>query len=537
LRFMARGGMGAVYQAVQRSLDRTVAIKVLPAEALQHDNGGQDIERFKREGRAMALLEHPGIVTVHKSGEAGGFLYIVMEYVEGQDVAEWVRSKGKLPPEMALKIASGVCDALAYAHERGVVHRDIKPSNVIVSNDGRVKVADFGLAKMTSHETSNLTRGDMRMGTPDFAAPECYLPGFEVDQRADIYAVGVMLYQMLTGSIPRGRFDQPSAAVENLDRRFDAIIDKAMKTDREKRYSTAIELHKALDAIEAGSPVAASARKKRKMAFAARACAVLAVAAWAAVNHLWPPAVAQPKARQTFTNSLGMKFVPVPGTNVLFCIHEARRQDYAAYAAEMPGVHEGWIGSRKDGIPAGHGNDHPVVGLSWEDAVNFCVWLSRREGRTYRLPTDEEWSIAVGLGDLEKRDPGVTPEMLRGVETSHFPWGTHFPPTAADRAGNFGDAAWHEAFPDEPWMENYSDGFATTAPVMSFAPNPFGLYDMAGNVEEFTSDWYDEAQTARSVRGSPYHSKEPERMLSSYRWGAPPHRQYNGTGFRLVLVP
>ena len=250
---IGRGGMGAVYMARQDSLDRDVAIKILPPGI-----DGDDLQfagRFKQEARAMAKFKHPGIVSVHDAGETpGGLLYFVMEFIAGTDVGERLAAEGSLPPEEAVRIAAQVCEALAYAHERGVVHRDIKPSNVMLETDGTVKIADFGLAKLTSHDGGGFTRSDMALGSPDFAAPECSIPGIGIDARADIFSAGVMLYQMLTGRLPRGRFDPPSGVVARIDPRLDAVIDKALQTDREKRYASAAEMAAALARIHTVPP-------------------------------------------------------------------------------------------------------------------------------------------------------------------------------------------------------------------------------------------------------------------------------------------
>ena len=247
VRLLGRGGMGAVYQGVQTSLDRVVAIKILPP-GLEDD----DLEfgrRFKQEAKAMARLSHPGIVAVFDAGETtNGLLYFVMEFVDGTDVQQMLSTQGRLPPEHALAISAHVCDALGYAHEHGIVHRDIKPSNIMVSSTGVVKVADFGLAKMAA-EAGDTTRSHVALGTPDFVAPEALTVGMQVDGRADIYAVGVMLYQMLTGNIPRGRFALPSRMIPEIDSRFDAIIEKAMQADRDMRFGDATGLRSELDSI------------------------------------------------------------------------------------------------------------------------------------------------------------------------------------------------------------------------------------------------------------------------------------------------
>ncbi|MDZ4401606.1 protein kinase [Prosthecobacter sp.] len=242
------GGMGAVYKARQVSLDRTVAIKVLPPQVAEDE--AEFVERFKNEARTMAKLNHPAIVAVHDFGETSdGLLYIVMEFIDGTDVSKMIQAQRKLPVDHALAITAHVCDALAYAHEHGVIHRDIKPANILINMEGAVKVADFGLARMHDpSQTSGLTQGGMTMGTPDYVAPEALITGVMVDGRADLYAVGVMLYNMLTGEIPRGFFQLPSEKT-NCDTRFDVIVRKAMEQDVVKRYQTSREIRRDLDQI------------------------------------------------------------------------------------------------------------------------------------------------------------------------------------------------------------------------------------------------------------------------------------------------
>lgn len=248
---LGRGGMGAVYKGLQSALNRTVAIKILSSdlEDLEGDFG----ERFQNEARAMAKLEHPGIVSVYGFGQTKtGLLYIVMEYVEGTDVARIIAEQGQLRTEFAIGITAHVCDAMAFAHERGIIHRDIKPANIMVGYDGVVRVTDFGLAKAQhiEGESASLTQSGMVLGTMHYIAPEMLvMKSHEVDQRADIYAVGVMLYHMLTGKVPQGMFELPSQQVEELDPRYDGIITKAMQEDREERYRTTAAMRSDLDAV------------------------------------------------------------------------------------------------------------------------------------------------------------------------------------------------------------------------------------------------------------------------------------------------
>jgi serine/threonine protein kinase len=246
--FIARGGMGAVYRGEQISLGRPVAIKILPP-ALSDSDPNYSV-RFKQEARAMAQLNHPAIVSVYDFGEMpDGTFYFIMEFMDGTDVGQMVTKQGRLPSAHAMSITAHVCDALQYAHERGIVHRDIKPANIMVGFDGRVKVADFGLAKSFRSRSTSLTQSGHVMGTPHFVAPEALLFGSDVDHRADIFAMGVMLYQMLTGKVPHGLFEMPSLQVPGLDPRYDVIISSAMREDREKRYQNVLEMRRALDGI------------------------------------------------------------------------------------------------------------------------------------------------------------------------------------------------------------------------------------------------------------------------------------------------
>jgi hypothetical protein len=217
------------------------------------------------------------------------------------------------------------------------------------------------------------------------------------------------------------------------------------------------------------------------------------------------------------TNTLGMKFLPVKGTDVLFCIHEVRYSDYAAYAAESPGIAQDWKKQTHDGYAiTERAEDHPVMYVSWEDAQAFCAWLSKKEGKTYRLPTDEEWSYAVGIGRDEKRRKGTLPSQVLQVP-DEFPWGGDFPPKSKDKSGNYSDDSRKAKAPNAnaQYLENYDDGFPTTAPVMSFKPNKLGLYDLGGNVWEWCEDWYDNAQKERVLRGGSWLNHERGHLLSS----------------------
>ncbi len=205
----------------------------------------------------MAQLNHPNIVTIFDYGYINReFLYFVMEYVDGTDLAEIMRTGG-MTPQLALLLLPQICLALEYAHTRGIVHRDIKPANIMISRQGEVKVTDFGLAKKFDQFNSFITQTNMIMGTPEYAAPEQIDAHREVDHRADIYALGVMIYQMLMGQLPRGAWQPPSSR-PGVDPRLDGVVVRAMMPDRNQRFQSMTELRRALEAATA-APAAGEA--------------------------------------------------------------------------------------------------------------------------------------------------------------------------------------------------------------------------------------------------------------------------------------
>ncbi len=252
---IGRGGMGAVYKGAQLRLQRPVAIKIM-----RRDQGrDHDFEqRFHREALAMAKLNHPNIVSVIDYGEAGpDYLYIVMELVEGADMMDVIRT-GRMTQEMALRLLPQICDALQFAHDHGIIHRDIKPSNIMLTRDGRIKMCDFGLAKRHGVESRFQTQSGTGMGTPDYAAPEQFSAADQVDHRADIYALGVMIYQMLTGELPRGVWKPPTQHTM-CDPFWDEIVSHAMQTDPKDRYQAASEVKTDVSQILDGRAAAPSA--------------------------------------------------------------------------------------------------------------------------------------------------------------------------------------------------------------------------------------------------------------------------------------
>ena len=240
------GGMGVVYKARQPHLNRFVALKILAPGKEQDPSFA---ERFAREAQTLARLNHPHIVTLYEFGKVDGLFYLLMEHVDGMTLRQLLQSK-KLTPEEALAIVPKICEALQYAHEHGVVHRDIKPENVLLNREGWVKIADFGIAKMLSGTPGQptITRDEQVIGTPHYMAPEQVEQPQRVDHRADIYSLGVVLYEMLTGELPLGKFAAPSQRVQ-IDVRLDEVVLRALEKDPERRYQHASQVKTAVETI------------------------------------------------------------------------------------------------------------------------------------------------------------------------------------------------------------------------------------------------------------------------------------------------
>lgn len=276
LGLIGHGGMGSVFKVRQLRLNRAAALKVIPASGVEQDPAFG--ERFAREGELLARLHHPNIVAVHDSGKSGEFYYLLMEYADGVNLRQAMRTN-RFTPAQALAVVPKICEALQYAHEEGVLHRDIKPENILLDQRGRVKLADFGIAKLMHPSGANaeetgalpgsgeeaLTRDGSAPGTPRYMAPEQAAQPREVDARADIYSLGVVLYELLTGELPTHEFRPPSSMVE-VNPQVDEVVRQALQREREFRQTSAAELKTQLEtATIAGPPLPAASGEEGRL--------------------------------------------------------------------------------------------------------------------------------------------------------------------------------------------------------------------------------------------------------------------------------
>ncbi|MGE9267890.1 MAG: protein kinase domain-containing protein, partial [Verrucomicrobiales bacterium] len=537
-------------------------------------------ERFLREARAMAALSHPHIVTVYSFGRSTrGHLYYIMELVDGPSLAELITRKKPTTPE-ALKIIRQVCLALEHAHSAGLIHRDLKPSNVLLTSGGEAKVADFGLSRL-SHEAPGcgLTLTGAILGTPAYMAPE-QSRGQATDHRVDLFALGAMLYELLTGQAPQGHFPLPGE-VERHFRLFDKVVAKALRPEPQERFQSSAELRQSLEKL---SPRSKSRRdektpKPRSFTVAAGLLSALILCLLLALLIPRHTEKAHPATPPPWQNSLGLPFTRLPGTQTSICQWETRASDWQLFLRETGYA---WTPPPFQLPPKG-----PALGLSWHDAEAFCLWLSEKErqsgtlapGLAYRLPTDAEWSLAVGLRPENAPDP----QSRSGSDPLAYPWGSHWPPPPELSAEIDHSPALEIArevidSPESPASSQVVDKelpalefdwTASILPVAQTHENPLGIRGLSGGAREWVRDkFYADASPhgPRTLRGGSLRSaaRGPESRylqwinrdwtnparyfrgnyldprlehLSSRRHSHQPHVRKDWFGFRLALAP
>jgi len=432
LELLGRGGMGAVYKARQPGLDRLVAVKILPPEVSADPAFA---ERFTREARALARLSHPNIVAVYDFGRTSaplspagkgaggegaggeGLFYFVMEYVDGVNLRQAIRSGGMSPKE-ALAIVPQICDALQFAHDEGIVHRDIKPENVLVDKKGRVKIADFGLAKLLGQAPGDvsLTGTQQVMGTLRYMAPEQMVGTKAVDHRADIYSLGVVFYELLTGEVPVGRFAPPSKKVR-IDVRLDEVVLRALEEKPEQRYQHASEVKTRVEEISStAAPRPTGLRRRatlllRLSAWTAILVGIFAVALPMAFEAWWPHRYNEHWDISLSPQSDAYRHVWLRGKRELF-VWGANGLSARNLIAKRP-----WTGSAEielhDRLP---NNLAPNVTLEYDQFLEEWTWTTDCGTITSRLITRyrEEPQPATVAGWMKEAGIDVTKPGVQG---------------------------------------------------------------------------------------------------------------------------
>jgi serine/threonine protein kinase len=660
---LGAGGMGVVWLAWDHTEQINVALKFLPTVlALQE----REMQRLREEVRAGKELRHENLVATYGMELEDGMAAIVMEYVAGETLRQKLdeQARGFFEPDEIRPWVQDVCEGLTYLHEKARrIHRDLKPANIMIDENGRAKLMDFGIShrikeSVSRHSKTSEGQASGSSSTLAYASPQ-QLSGKPSDKADDIYSLGATLYELLTGTPPfyrggleavRGQIKE-EPVVSLLERRQE-LVDEGLNAStgqpvptavgkviltclakkREDRLITASQITQSFN-VPSGGQRAAPPRlekgKSRKPVLWGGLVAVSGLLAWVVLSK---PAAAPPvreivkevtqvvpdpaataeaarqkqraddsekkakeeeqkrlaaeaetaKAREAaakaamlsppplkalpvvttpanagkddpFTNSLGMKFVPTlkyqDGKKVLFSIWETRSKDYAAFVKDSGhDAGEDWKTYLFKEVPVGRaeGEDaeessHPVANVSHDDGVAFCAWLTKKDRASgligpqdeYRLPTDTEWSCAVGIG--EKEDASGSPKDKDGKLTEIYPWGGSF--TASSISGNYSDTAAQAKF-GSGWssIDGYADGFPTTAPVGSFKANSFGLYDLGGNLWEWTSSEWEPGSTSRVLRGGSWVNDAGSVLLSSCRFDGTRVSRLYSDGCRCVLV-
>jgi formylglycine-generating enzyme required for sulfatase activity/tRNA A-37 threonylcarbamoyl transferase component Bud32 len=511
---LGAGGFAVVYLARDLNLKRKLAIKVLSPDLITSKTV---LERFRREAETVAQLSHPHIVPLHFIGQKDDLLYLAMECIDGGSLADWIERDGKLATGDVVRIISEVASALGYAHKRGVIHRDIKPHNVLIEAEtGRTLVTDFGIARTA--EGSSLTASGMMVGTPAYLSPE-QVTGAPTDHRADIYALGVMSYEMLTGQPP---FTGPTPTAVLMKRlsgtptpiaklRPDTpqilrdVIDGMLAQNPDERFQSGAEIVRALGGATPVSGhhgtaemVMRNRQKKRSLRNLWITVGFVAVLGAAALAWTLMSGGARPTTVAAVDS--GMVLIPAgaytigtdsgdansrPAHSVQLAAFgldslEVAVEDYAKYVA-TGAAPQPWSGAQPDGR-------WPVTQVLFAEAGGYCLWKHRDGGR---LPTEEEWEAAA-----------------RGIEARAYPWGNQF---------EFGMANTQSAQRKSP------------APVGSFprGRSPQGVRDLIGNVWEWTSSRWaaypggtpiSNAEGYYVIRGGAYNM--PDQSATATRRGA-----------------
>ena len=458
-RKLGAGGMADVYLCADLSLGRRVALKVLSSRFV-HDE--QFIERFRREAKAAAGLNHPNLVAVYDWGEIDGTYFIVMEYVEGETLKELVRRRGRLSGSDALDIALGLLAAVGYAHRHGVVHRDIKAQNILLDRAGTAKVTDFGIARAGD---SGMTEAGSILGTAQYLAPE-QARGEVVDERSDLYSVGVVLYEMLTGKVPftgdsavnvalkhvNELPPEPSEVVPGMPYTLNQIVMKALAKEPDLRYQTAEDFARDLRAAQAGGPVTAAT-----FDLAAERTQLMTTPPVDATQVLTRPARTAPaggrhRSRRTLWVALLLVAVIAAAAAALIWTLSGERIDVpdvvgrseaqATKALENAGFKVRVKDTFSDDVSVGFvARQSPEEGAALKEGATVTIWVSRG-AQTILLPDFRGWKVAdvvawlkdnglegvqkkarsdnVAPGRVFRQDPAVGAQLARGETVTYW---------------------------------------------------------------------------------------------------------------------
>ncbi|MCB9475783.1 MAG: SUMF1/EgtB/PvdO family nonheme iron enzyme [Deltaproteobacteria bacterium] len=474
---LGRGGMGVVYKASDTALGRVVALKRLLAK----DNK-MVINRFLAEAKSIARLNHPNIIQIYDIGEDAEGLFITTEFVEGRDLYRLIKTQKRLSARLAYRIILQVCEAMQYAHSHSIIHRDIKPANILLTKEGVPKVADFGLARHETMKEYEMT--GMVMGTQNYASPEQFQDSKHVDHRTDIYSIGAMFFEMLSGQKPQ--FMRES----EIPQPFRPIILKATAADKSLRYLDLSLMIKDLQQVAKKRPASPAADTPSSVSEAAPPPSDFGADSGVAAMPT-APAGRRIETPPTIRGILGEEMILIPEGTFLFGPKGLVVRLPAFYIDKYPVTNEMY--SRVDPNFRYRPEEarHPVTKITWLAANAFARKMSKR------LPTEQQWEKAA-----------------RGTKGLMFPWGNEFRPEYCNTVeGNIGSTTAVDAYPE--------------------GKTPFGVMDMAGNVWEWTATYLDDRKTARVLKGGAFNG-ESKFARCFARFAYPEQGLLPAAGFRCV---
>ncbi len=504
LRLIGEGGMASVYEAKHETLGTKAAIKILNPILSANK---QIRERFKNEAKMMASFDHPNITRVLDYEESNTYLAITMEMLAGVDMNVHIKEHGKLEVDSIKKIFSQVLSAFSYAHKQGIVHRDIKPSNIFLLPDGKVKILDFGIAKLFG-QGNEMTQTGTQMGTPIYMSPEQVKADKSIDHRSDIYSLGVTMYYALNGKPPYdvdiiSQYDiftkivNEPLCLTSIAGELVPLIKKACEKDREQRYQSCEEWLAAMKEPSNKNSNASSG----EFSLEAGGEDPKPTVQWASIPLgtfiMGSPADEVDRSDDEIEHYVIVSGYKISAYKVTFDQYDA----FCEATGRMKPDDSGW----------GRGK-RPVINVSWSDATAFADWMG------CRLPTEAEWEYACRAGS-----------------TTPFNTGYNLTTDQANYDGNF------------PYNNNAKGIYrAQNTEVGNFAPNAWGLYDMHGNVYEWCSDWYSDYPSSsqtnpsgpseglyRVFRGGRWSSRASS-CRSANRSTSDPDDFNNFIGFRIV---
>jgi len=505
---IGEGGMGEVYLAEDENLGRQVAIKMLAPELMRN---AELVERFKQEARLQASLIHPNIVALHTFFTHENMLYMVMEYAQGITLKDLIKKKGKLDEKTSKHIILQILEGVGFAHQKGIVHRDLKPSNIMIDNNLDIKIMDFGIAKVLGDR--GMTKTGTKMGTLYYMSPEQVKAEKDIDQRTDIYSLGIIFYEMLTGKVPfntdtesdfevmREIVDGNTATrirnLNTLSSNVKNIISKMTINQKSNRYVTCYNCSEEIKGNGTVNNVIKTPEPKIQII--------------EKTKTIEKPNTIEPE--MIFVEGGTFMMGSDDGENDEKPVHSVTVNSF--YISKYEVTQKEWLEIMGNNPSYSKGDNLPVENVSWNDIQEFIKKLNQTTGKTYRLPTEAEWEYAAKGGNKSK---GYKYAGSNNIE-------------------------------EVAWYSNNSDG--ETHPVGTKKPNELGIYDMTGNVWEWCQDWYDKEYYRNSPSNNPKGPSSGTRCVlrggswvSSYSYCRSAIRNYvnpdgvnNYFGARLVLDP